>query len=169
MVLKVTTTTRIEKFLFLAQQTYHGTNERMTFAFHLHSYLNFFSSSPSHRDIDTAFLRRFERKIHIDVPTLHERQNLIKHFLPNSQQWREDDLEELALLSENFTGDDIRVAIKEANMMIIRKKIRNENFTNLTEMDIECHHLRDAFKHIKPNSENDILRHREWISSFVKS
>lgn len=104
------------------------------------------------------------------MPTLQERQNLIKFFLPNAIQWRNEDLEELALLSENFTGDDIRVAIKEANMMIIRKKIRNENFTNLsTEMDIECHHLKEAFKHIKPNLENDINKHRQWISSFVKS
>jgi SpoVK/Ycf46/Vps4 family AAA+-type ATPase len=78
-------------------------------------------------------------------------------------------LEELGVLSENFTGDDIRVAIKEANMMMIRKKIRNENFTQTNEMDIECHHLKDALKHVKPNPESDINRHRQWILSFVKS
>ncbi|KAG5672950.1 hypothetical protein PVAND_003037 [Polypedilum vanderplanki] len=120
-------------------------------------------------DIDTAFLRRFERKIHIDVPTMNERQNLIKHFLPSSQKWRLDELEELAMLSENFTGDDIRVAIKEANMMIIRKKIRSENFSNSIDMDIECHHLKEALKHVKPNPENDINKHRQWISTFCKT
>lgn len=103
------------------------------------------------------------------MPTVQERQNLIKKYLPSSLQWHEDDLEELALLSENFTGDDIRVAIKEANMMIIRKKIHNENFTTHNEMDIECHHLKEAFKYIKPNPENDIIKHRQWMSSFVKS
>lgn len=129
--------------------------------------------STKKRDIDTAFLRRFERKILIDVPTIHERQSLIRKFLPNAKQWRSEDLEELATLSENFTGDDIRVAIKEANMMMIRKKIRNESATTKLngemEMDIECHHLKEAFKHVKSNSEKDINKHRQWMSTFFKS
>jgi katanin p60 ATPase-containing subunit A1 len=89
--------------------------------------------------------------------------------LPCSQQWRDEELEELATLSENFTGDDIRVAIKEANMMLIRKKIRNEIFSNSIDMDIECHHLKEALKHVKPNPENDINKHRQWISTFFKT
>lgn len=122
-----------------------------------------------YRDIDSAFLRRFERKILIDVPTLHERQNLIKKLLPHSQKWRSECMEEIALCTENFTGDDIRVAVKEAKMMIIRKKIRNGNFCASVEEDIEIHHLKEAFEHVKVNPENDINRHRQWNSSFVKN
>jgi katanin p60 ATPase-containing subunit A1 len=92
--------------------------------------------------------------------------------LPSSQYWREEDLEELALLSENFTADDIRVAVKEANMMIIRKKIRNkatETVSSFSDMDVEFHHLKDSLKQIKPNPENDIIKHRQWNSSSGKS
>ena len=124
------------------------------------------------REIDQAFLRRFERKILIDIPSFTERQTLIKHFLPSTQQWRKEDLEEVALLTENFTGDDIRVAIKEANMMIIRKKIRNkasEIISSLSDLDVEFHHLKDSIKQIKPNTENDIKKHRQWDSSCAKS
>lgn len=81
-------------------------------------------------------------------------------------------MEELALLSENFTCDDIRVAIKEANMMIIRKKILNsgsEKPSTFSDLDVEFHHLRDALKQIKPNSKNDIVRQRQWNSSCGKS
>lgn len=79
---------------------------------------------------------------------------------------------ELALISENFTGDDIRVAIKEANMMIIRKKICNkkgEKLSGCSDLDVEFHHLRDSLKQIKPNPENDIAKQRQWNSNCAKS
>lgn len=77
----------------------------------------------------------------------------------------------MAHLAENFTGDDIRVAIKEAKMMLIRKKIRCENFILKTDEidDVEVHHLKEAFKQVKLNPENDINKHRQWNSSFVKN
>jgi len=125
------------------------------------------------REIDQAFIRRFERKILIDVPTFHDRLSLIKQFLPSAQFWREEDLEELALLSENFTGDDIRVAIKEANMKIIRKKIRNQlnesSSMSFCDLDVEFHHLKDSLKQVKANPDNDISKHRQWNSSMAKS
>lgn len=80
-------------------------------------------------------------------------------------------MEELSLQAENFTGDDIRVAIKEAKMLLIRKKIRCGNITaNAEEIDdVEIHHLKEAFKQVKVNSVNDIEKHRQWSSSFVKN
>lgn len=81
-------------------------------------------------------------------------------------------MEELALCSENFTGDDIRVAVKEANMVIIRKKIlnrANEKLTSVSEMDVEFHHLKDALKQIKTNPENDVVKQRQWNASCGKS
>lgn len=106
------------------------------------------------------------------MPSFHERQRLIKRFLPSSTYWRDEDLEELALCSENYTGDDIRVAVKEANMVIIRKKIQNkanEKLTSVSELDVEFHHLKDALKQIKTNPENDIVKQRQWNASSGKS
>lgn len=121
------------------------------------------------RDIDQAFLRRFEKKILVDVPGFSERLNLVKHFLPPSQYWREDELDELAEISTNFTGDDIRVAVKEAKMMIVRKAIRSrDEMTSCVDVDVEIHHLKDALKQIKPNPENDILKQRQWSSNTGK-
>lgn len=120
------------------------------------------------REIDQAFLRRFEKKILVDVPTFSERLNLIKHFLPPTQYWREDELDELAEMSKNFTGDDIRVAVKEAKMMIVRKAIQSREDCHLVDVDVEIHHLRDSLKQIKPNPENDVLKQRQWSSNSGK-
>lgn len=121
------------------------------------------------REIDQAFLRRFEKKILVDVPGFSERINLVKHFLPPSQYWREDELDELAEMTKNFTGDDIRVSVKEAKMMIVRKAIRSrEDCGSYVDVDVEIHHLKDAVKQIKPNPENDILKQRQWSSNSGK-
>lgn len=121
------------------------------------------------REIDQAFLRRFEKKILVDIPTFAERLSLIKHYLPSSQYWKENDLEELAECSKNFTGDDIRVAVKEAKMMIVRKAIQNkEEKLVAVDVDVESHHLKDSLKQIKPNPENDIFKQRQWSSSSGK-
>lgn len=152
-------------FIFSFYCKHRGGADKIMGSFKFQSNLNF-------RDIDSAFLRRFERKILIDVPTIQERQSIIKQFLPCARRWRADDMEELALLAENFTGDDIRVAIKEAKMILIRKKIRSENFVANNEDiddDVETHHLKEAFKQVKLNSESDINKHRLWNSSFVKN
>lgn len=157
--LTVSRARRMEGFLCWDLQTCHGKFSFLVRSFKLKRNLIC-------REIDQAFLRRFERKILIDVPSFSERQNLIKHYLPPSQYWRAEDLEELALLSENFTGDDIRVAVKEANMMIIRKRIRNsEKLTSVPDLDVEFHHLKDSLKQIKPNPENEIVKHRQWNTS----
>lgn len=156
--------TRMEKFLCLVRQIYLGMTNYIVGLNSLYS--NYFL-----RDIDSAFLRRFERKILIDTPTLHERQKIIKQFLPCANRWRDEDIEELANLAENFTGDDIRISIKEAKFVLIRKRIRSGNLsTNSKEIEeVEVHHLKEAFKQVKLNSENDINKHRKWNSSFVKN
>lgn len=77
-------------------------------------------------DIDTAFLRRFERKILIDVPKFEERKDLIKQYLPAAAHWSELELNDLADCTDNFTGDDIRVGVKESNMMLIRNRISSK-------------------------------------------
>lgn len=163
--------TKTEKFSCWDQLTCHG--ELTNYMLRRSScFANLIFFLQKKREIDQAFLRRFERKILIDVPSFNERQNIIKHFLPSSKNWKMDVIEELSLLSENFTGDDIRVAIKEANMMIIRKKIMNsasEKPSSISDLDVEFHHLKDALRQIKPNPEHDITKHRRWNSSCGKT
>lgn len=75
-------------------------------------------------EIDSAFLRRFERKILIDVPNTESRMDLVQQNLPKGNTWSKMDCREIAELTENYTGDDIRVAFKEATMIVIRDKIK---------------------------------------------
>lgn len=114
-------------------------------------------------EIDSAFLRRFERKILIDVPDFESRVKLLKQYLPCSVGWSESQIAEFAEMTENYTGDDIRVAIKEANMMEIRKKFASKSEIHKTgEILVEFWQLKESLNSVKPNSISDILKHRQF-------
>ena len=74
--------------------------------------------------LDSAFLRRFDRHIHIGLPNLAERYEILKLKLSIClHELENDDFEELAGYCDGFTGDTIRQAVaQEWNAMY--KKIR---------------------------------------------
>jgi katanin p60 ATPase-containing subunit A1 len=75
------------------------------------------------REIDPAFLRRFERKVLLDLPSDLERSKMIEKHLPISREWPEAVTKEFCVATEGFTGDDIRIACKEATLAAIRCQI----------------------------------------------
>lgn len=48
---------------------------------------------------------------------------LFRQYLPTCGFWNESKLNELADITEHYTGDDIRIACKEASMVLIRRTI----------------------------------------------
>ena len=75
--------------------------------------------------LDSAFLSRFDRHIHIGLPSLVERVEILKLKLRNCLHGLTDvDLDELAEYSNGFTGNTIRQAFaQEWNAMY--KKIKS--------------------------------------------
>lgn len=84
---------------------------------------NFEKNCFDFRELDSAFLRRFERKMLCGLPDLATRIAIIHKFLPISKNWLVSELNDLAQLADGFTGDDIRVAAKEASMKMVRAAI----------------------------------------------
>ncbi|XP_055842039.1 katanin p60 ATPase-containing subunit A-like 2 [Episyrphus balteatus] len=109
-------------------------------------------------DIDPAFLRRFEKKILINLPSNDARYSMIEYYLQNSKTYTVDVMKELTKLSEGFTGDQIRLACKEAAM----NQIRNISTQNPQTKQITIEDLRQAFKIIKPIDEKLVQKHTTW-------
>lgn len=83
-----------------------------------------FLSFVMNRDIDPAFLRRFERKILIELPDAKDRLEIFKTNLPEIETWEEYCMNQIADSTGYFTGDEIRIVCKEAQMMLIRQNIQ---------------------------------------------
>lgn len=116
-------------------------------------------------EIDPAFLRRFERKILIDLPESKDRIGIILGFIPFAKNWCHNKLTELSKMSDGFTGDELRIACKETSMMEVRRAVMNKNTKNKNpNQKIEDFFF--AVKQINPSSKQIIEKHREWNKKF---
>ena len=110
-------------------------------------------------EIDEAFLRRFEKKLMVQLPNEVERAMLIHKLLPLNVKLNEEQMSALVQLSNNFTGDEIRLACKEIAMQTIRKvtKACLKGEKPKDEIAVET-----AFRQIKPLSVMVMEKHVRW-------
>ncbi|CAC9466024.1 katanin-like protein [Leishmania infantum JPCM5] len=73
-------------------------------------------------DLDTAMLRRLEKRILVSLPTRDARVLMFRRLLPNSFA-SDADYEACAALTEGMSGADIDVVCREAMMRPVRKLI----------------------------------------------
>lgn len=126
-----------------------------------------------YRDIDPAFLRRFEQKLLIGLPDSDERRQLIQHFLPLSQHWSTESKTRLSQLSEGLTGDEIRIVCKEATMQKIRRAISMKDMHSGTSPLVHLQKIADTdlekiFSAVKPTSNVLLEKHVQWSRQYNK-
>ncbi|XP_053658752.1 katanin p60 ATPase-containing subunit A-like 2 [Anopheles marshallii] len=119
-------------------------------------------------ELDPAFLRRFERKILVDLPTPDGRKELIEHLLPTVTAWPEQEIQQIVTLSEGWTGDEVRLACKEASMMLLRNKITDRRtVSGRAEHDeLQFPMLRKAFEQLRPGCVELAQKHRDWNQRY---
>jgi len=101
-------------------------------------------------DLDEAVLRRFEKKIYVPLPNKESRLHLFKHLLKHMKHdIKEEEFEELATLTEYYSGSDIVSFCGDAALAPVRE-------------------LQAANELAKVNSENDIrpLSKRDFTNSL---
>jgi len=71
-------------------------------------------------ELDSALLRRLEKRILIPLPEIKARESLVKMLIPPSKS-QELDYLELAGMLDGYSGSDIKLVCKEAAMKPLRK------------------------------------------------
>ncbi|XP_053672648.1 katanin p60 ATPase-containing subunit A-like 2 [Anopheles nili] len=119
-------------------------------------------------ELDPAFLRRFERKILVDLPTADGRQELIEHLLPVVASWPEHEIQQIVTLCDGWTGDEVRLACKEATMTLLRNKISaaRPGSIGLDPDEVQFPVLRKAFEQLRPGCVELAQKHREWNQRY---
>jgi katanin p60 ATPase-containing subunit A1 len=81
-------------------------------------------------ELDTAMLRRLEKRILVDLPTLEAREAMFRFHLPPMVQEKEMggfelraevDYATVAAATQGYSGSDIRLVCKEAAMRPVRR------------------------------------------------
>ncbi len=73
-------------------------------------------------ELDDAFKRRFEKRIHIPLPGPEERKALFRICLRDIRMGEDVDMGALAALTDNYSGADIAVVCKHAAYAPMRHK-----------------------------------------------
>ncbi len=82
--------------------------------------------------LDSAIRRRFEKRIYIPLPDEPARKRLLElHIGETPTDLGDRDYMELAKLTENYSGSDISVAVREALMEPVRKVQRATHYKNV--------------------------------------
>ncbi|KAH8368134.1 hypothetical protein KR084_007494 [Drosophila pseudotakahashii] len=118
-------------------------------------------------DIDEAFLRRFEKKLLVQLPNEAERSCLISRLLGSSISLNPRLLEQLVAISDQFTGDEIRLACKEISMHRVRcaTKVGDHRTTGSTPKESQAvveANVERAFRQVRPLGQKLLAKHEQW-------
>ncbi|RLI28862.1 AAA family ATPase [Candidatus Bathyarchaeota archaeon] len=120
-------------------------------------------------EIDSAFRRRFEKRIYVPLPDHPARKKIFELHTKGVELDESVDFDELARLSEGYSGADISVVCREALMIPIRE-LRDQGRIedpSAKPRPVTMSDFLKAFEKIKPSvSEREIEMHRKWAAEF---
>ncbi|KAI0235974.1 Katanin p60 ATPase-containing subunit A-like 2 [Lamellibrachia satsuma] len=132
-------------------------------------------------ELDHAMLRRLEKRILVDLPSLEARCAMFKHHLPplvntamqnGLQLYSNIDYDYVAKMTEDYSGSDIRLVCKEAAMRPVRKIFTAlDNHSegedlHITLERIETKDLEVALAHTKPSARAHKDKYLSWQRDY---
>ncbi|XP_021616827.1 protein SAP1 isoform X2 [Manihot esculenta] len=82
-------------------------------------------------DLDEAIIRRFERRIMVELPSPENREMIFRTLLSKEKVEEGVDFKELAIMTEGFTGSDLKNLCTTAAYRPVRELIKQERLKDL--------------------------------------
>jgi len=130
-------------------------------------------------DLDDAVLRRFPRRLLVDLPDTEAREQILKIQLANEELNHDVTLKNLAELTKDYSGSDLKNLCVAAafnavkDQLLLEKQLNNENENNNNNKPLKrvltLQHFLKALSEIKAStsSESDsALQLRKWDQAF---
>ncbi|XP_075303169.1 katanin p60 ATPase-containing subunit A-like 2 isoform X2 [Opisthocomus hoazin] len=131
-------------------------------------------------ELDSAMLRRLEKRILVDLPSQEARRVMIQHWLPplsnsGGVELRTDlDYGVLGQETDGYSGSDIKLVCKEAAMRPVRKifdalenhQPGNSNLAVIRLDTITTADFLDVIAHTKPSAKNLSQKYTAWQREF---
>ncbi len=119
--------------------------------------------------IDEPFLRRFQKRIYLDLPDRSARLKLIHIFSTDVNISPDVNREELAMAMKGYSGSDIRDIFEAVEAKIAREIIENQNLSQatLTKRPAKKDDFEEVIRNRKPSvSESNLSYYKKWTESF---
>ncbi|CAN1778383.1 Outer mitochondrial transmembrane helix translocase [Linum perenne] len=86
-------------------------------------------------DLDEAIIRRFERRIMVGLPSVENREMILKTLLSKEKVDEQLDFKELATLTEGFSGSDLKNLCTTAAYRPVRELIQQERSRDMEKKE----------------------------------
>ncbi|KAF5300710.1 hypothetical protein FQA39_LY11072 [Lamprigera yunnana] len=123
-------------------------------------------------DLDAAVLRRFEKRILVNLPGVEARREMFEYFFSTYGNFGESDFLEMAKLSSEYSGSDIKTSCREACMRTFRqglRKVENKEI-KIESLKVTSPNIDDvleALNAIRPvTNGRSQKRYTEWRNEF---
>lgn len=124
-------------------------------------------------DIDSAMLRRFEKRIYVPLPDLEARTAIFKiHTAGINISLSDTEFNQLSEMTEGFSGSDIANICREVIMRPIREMdmqglISEGGGTDVKVRDVNIQDFQETLQKAKPIvSKKEIQRYHDWSEEF---
>jgi vacuolar protein-sorting-associated protein 4 len=114
--------------------------------------------------IDTGFRRRFQRRIHINLPNQSERKRIFEHYLNKStHSLTSEQFEKLAQLTDGYSGSDISTIVQSSKLKSIKEFQRKVTLSP----SIQLSHVEESLKVIKPTvTKLELKNYEKFAKEF---
>jgi SpoVK/Ycf46/Vps4 family AAA+-type ATPase len=121
-------------------------------------------------NLDVAFLRRFQKRIYVPLPNEKTRRDILKLYAMKLLQVGEDvDFNELAQLTEGYSGSDLYDIVQAVHLKVIREFFKSGNPDDLNSKlrPNTMSDYRNILQKRRPSVSKEILnQYRQWYSRF---
>ncbi|KAK8576559.1 hypothetical protein V6N13_032480 [Hibiscus sabdariffa] len=105
-------------------------------------------------DLDEAIIRRFERRIMVGLPSIESREKILRTLLAK-EKVVDLDYKELAIMTEGYSGSDLKNLCVTAAYRPVRELIQKERLKNLEKRREEAVHSSEDALQRKDENKNE--------------
>jgi len=120
-------------------------------------------------DLDSALLRRLEKRVIVNLPDNDARLIMIKKFIPFEKQ-KDLDYNKFSGMMEGYSGSDIRLVCKETLMKGVRRivhSLENKIVNSKEKIDlVNDEDFTEALNKTRPASFYKTDQYLKWMDSF---
>ncbi|KAK4384909.1 Spastin [Sesamum angolense] len=108
-------------------------------------------------DLDEAIIRRFERRIMVGLPSVENREMILRTLLSKENVEEDLDFKELAAMTEGYSGSDLKNLCVTAAYRPVRELIQEERLKDKKQRDVEGESSKDASATKEETKEEKVI------------
>lgn len=122
-------------------------------------------------ELDSAMLRRLEKRVWIPVPDVDARRRMFEKFMPESESVGVLNYELLSEMTHLYSGSDVHLVCREASMRPLRALFgmleEGEDLGTVIRPRVEMPDVVEAIRTTKPTCDEAMsLKYKEWADNF---